>query len=92
MTQYAEITGVLECFGDLTGMVECSGQLDGVISLPDLTPPIYPTYDGEYSVTPRFAEQKLETKDKLMADDVTVEVIPAHEVTNPAGGLTVTIG
>ena len=92
MVQYAEITGVLECFGDLTGAIDCSGQLDGVISLPDLTPPIFPIYEGEYTVTPHFYEQSLETKEKLMADDVTVEVIPAHEVTNPAGGLTVTIG
>lgn len=92
MTQYAEITGVLECFGDLTGEIDCSGQLDGVISLPDLTPPIFPIYDGEYSVTPRFAEQNLETKNKLMTDDVTVEIIPAYEVPNIAGGLTVTIG
>ena len=92
MVTYGTITGRIDGSCVLHGTIHSSGQLTGTISLPHLTPPIYPVYEGEYSVTPRFVEQKLETKDKLMTDDVTVEIIPAHEVTNPAGGLTVTIG
>lgn len=92
MTTYGTITGRLDCACVLHGTLEARGQLTGTLTLPNLTPPVHPTYDGEYSVTPRFYEQTLETKEKLMIDNVTVEVIPAHEVTNPAGGLTVTIG
>ena len=92
MTTYGTITGRLDGACVLHGTLEARGQLTGTLTLPNLTPPVHPIYDGEYSVTPRFHEQKLETKEKLMTDDVTVDVIPVHEVTNPAGGITVTIG
>lgn len=52
-----------------------------------------PTYEGEYVVTPKaFVEQKLETKNKSLVDDVTVLEIPYSEVTNPEGGITANIG
>lgn len=50
------------------------------------------TYDGDYTVTPRVFEQELETKNKLMASNVTVLAIPYSEVSNNSGGNTVTIG
>lgn len=92
MTTYGTITGRLDGACVLHGTLEARGQLTGTLTLPNLTPPVHPSYDGPYEVTPRFHEQTLKTKNKLMTDDVTVEIIPAHEVTNPAGGLTVTIG
>ena len=92
MTTYGTITGRLDGALVLHGTLEARGQLTGTLTLPNLTPPVHPTYGGPYEVTPHFFEQVLETKEKLMTDDVTVEVIPAHEVTNPAGGVTVTIG
>lgn len=49
-------------------------------------------YDGDYDVIPRVYQQVLPTKDKLMLDDVTVEVIPLSKVLNPSNGYTVTIG
>lgn len=49
-------------------------------------------YEGDYEVTPRVYEQILETKDKLMLDDVTVKVIPLSKVINLQNGYTVTIG
>lgn len=50
------------------------------------------TYDGEYVVTPvPHDSQTLETKDKLMADDVTVLAIPYYETSN-VSGITVYIG
>lgn len=49
-------------------------------------------YDGAYTVTPRVYEQTLATKDKVMLDDVTVEVIPLSKVINFSNGYTVTIG
>ena len=53
----------------------------------------YETYGGTYDVTPKVnVDQILETKDKLMEDDVTVHEITIASVSNPSGGTTVTIG
>lgn len=49
-------------------------------------------YDGEYEVTPSQLEQKLETFNKLLKDDVTVKSIPYYEVDNIENGVTVIIG
>lgn len=43
-------------------------------------------YDGAYEVTPRaFDEQVLATRDKQMADDVTVHRVPYFETSNENG-------
>ena len=42
-------------------------------------------YDGPYNVVPKMVEQILETKDKSMTEDVTVNGIPYHEVSNKSG-------
>ena len=49
-------------------------------------------YDGAYEVTPRVYEQILETKDKLMLDNVTVNIIPLAKTLNLSNGYTATIG
>lgn len=49
-------------------------------------------YEGDYNVIPRVYEQTLATKDKLMLNDVTVEIIPLSKVINLQNGYTVTIG
>lgn len=50
-----------------------------------------PYYDGDYNVVPKVTNQVLETKNKSMRDDVTIEEIPYAEVSNPQGGVTATI-
>ena len=51
----------------------------------------YDVYRGEYEVTPKaHSETILETREKLMADDVTVLKIPYYETSNESG-LTVYI-
>ena len=53
----------------------------------------YDPYEGPYEVTPlAYQDIILKTKDKNMTEDVTVKEIPIAEVSNPAGGLTLTIG
>lgn len=49
-------------------------------------------YSGDYTVTPRVAEQTMPTKGKVMAEDVTVKSIPFFNVSNTSGGSTVYIG
>ena len=52
-----------------------------------------PEYDGPYSVTPKlYIGHTLETMGKSMRDNVSVGAIPIFDVSNPAGGRTVTIG
>ena len=49
-------------------------------------------YDGEYIVTPiPYDAQTLETKNKVMANDVTVLAIPYYETSN-ISGITIYIG
>ena len=52
----------------------------------------YPTYDGPVEVDPKFYEQSLATKDKVMGSNVTVHAIAVSTVENLAGGNTVYIG
>jgi hypothetical protein len=49
-------------------------------------------YEGEYTITPKFTEQILETKNKFLKDDIDVEAISVSRVTNLSGGTTVYIG
>ena len=49
-------------------------------------------YEGEYAVIPKVTAQTLETENKLMLEDLTIKAIPYFEVSNLAGGSTVTIG
>lgn len=51
-----------------------------------------PNYTGDYEVDPRKVSQTLETKNKSMTDDVTVNAIYYSEVTNQGGGYTAYIG
>lgn len=50
------------------------------------------TYHGAYKVIPKVTEQELETKNKLMSDNVLVGEIPYSSVDNLSGGQTLTIG
>ena len=46
----------------------------------------------EFGTDADLAETRLETKDKLMPDDVTVRKIPRYEVSNDCGGVTLIMG
>ena len=49
-------------------------------------------YDGEYEVDPSFDTQVLQTRRKLMENDLTVNAIEVSRVSNQYGGKTVYIG
>lgn len=49
-------------------------------------------YEDSYEIIPKTTEQVMETKQKLMADDVTIRKIPFYETSNNTGGTTITIG
>lgn len=53
----------------------------------------YKMYTGNYVVTPiAHVDQLLRTKNKVLTEEVVVGKIPYAEVSNLAGGTTVTIG
>lgn len=49
-------------------------------------------YTGAYDVTPLITAQVLATRDKLMDDNVRVDMIPTREENNAAGGVTFIVG
>lgn len=55
------------------------------------TPEGIEQYKGDYAVIPKTTKQELDTKNKMMKDNVTVQRIPYHEVSNQAG-TTIVIG
>ena len=49
---------------------------------------VYPHYTGSYTVTPSASVQTLDTSDKVMDDDVTVEAVAQGSATTPATIIT----
>lgn len=50
-------------------------------------------YQGDYTVTPKITEEVLlQTKSKVMNNNVTVLKVPQFEVSNDAGGKTLILG
>ena len=51
-----------------------------------------PVYNGEYNIIPKaYDEQVLQTKEKTLLENVTVQKVPYYEVSNSSGGNTVNI-
>lgn len=48
-------------------------------------------YEGEYIITPKVTEQIIPTKEKVLAEDMTIKSIPYFDVSNNSGGNTVYI-
>ena len=58
-----------------------------------LTTDDFKKYMGQYEVTPLpLVEQILNTKNKVLENNIVIQPIPYHQVDNDAGGRTVTIG
>lgn len=73
--------------GTLTGLK--GAVISGEISDDTIT---HNTYDGSYEVYPRKVAQTLDTANKFMANDLTIDAINYSEVPNLSGGNTVNIG
>jgi hypothetical protein len=74
----------------ISGSITGKGRISGTIGTAKTKP--LPYYEGEYVITPTFEDQVLETKQRSMSDDVTVEKITTLEVDNDAGGVTYIFG
>lgn len=82
------LIGVIRSEGSLTGVIKSEGVLEGSLSMPIG----YKDYAGPYDVTPKVASQSLDTADKHLTDDITIEAIPYYEVSNSYNGKTIIIG
>lgn len=83
----------------IDGEISLENTLDGEVELEaitDLDPEVvlstggavYPHYTGSYTVTPSGSVQTLDTSDKVMDDDVTVQAVQAGSATTPATIIT----
>lgn len=86
-----KLIGILSEVETMIGELSPIDTLVGEIYIPEGIS--YDVYTGEYTVIPdTFDQIILDTEQKLMLGDVTVEPVPYYETTNPAGGFTVYIG
>ena len=76
--------------GTLTGVMSGKGTLTGVITYASTSE--YPTYDGEVVADPDFNGIVLQTSNKVLKSNITVNPIRVERTTNLSGGLTVYIG
>lgn len=83
-----QLNGSFVISGQLSGGLNVSGQLSGSI---DPGGSSIPPYEGDYTVEPHIYEQVLETRNKRMTDDLTINEILLSEVVNPQGGTTLII-
>lgn len=88
--QEARLLGVIACSrARLVGKIFCSEKhLTGHLAIPVGIE----NYTGAYNVIPKIEGQIMETRDKRMTKNVTIEPIPFYEVSNPQGGMTFIIG
>ena len=88
LTAPQTLTGIITVPTVLKGTINPTPNLKGTIAISSSSQGIY---QGNYTVTPKVTSQKLQTKDKLMKDDVVVLEIPYYETSN-ISGKTVYIG
>ena len=83
------ISGYLSSEGSLIGRLTADAEVTGTVTVFDGD---YPPYTGEYEVDPLFDTQTLDTANRYLTDDVTVNPIKVESVSNLSGGVTVYIG
>ena len=63
-----------------------------ISEIQNLSMGIYENFEGSYEIIPKIIAQNLETKGKVMKDNVNIREIPYYEVSNESLGNTVYIG
>lgn len=75
--------------GELSLNIPLDGTPDKVIKVTDYDAPVY---TGETSVDPDFTGTVLQTAQKIVTNNITVNPIQVESVSNIQGGRTVYIG
>lgn len=84
-----EIKGTLQTEINITGNLNTDTNLMGTIINGEGTHKA--NYSGTYEFTPQTESQTIDTKNKIMSDDIEINPIPYQEVSNQYGK-TVYIG
>lgn len=67
-------------------------QLDQMPELIDeISGDALPDYEGEYVITPSFEQKILNTDERSVRENITIEPISVSEVSNPSNGKTLII-
>ena len=74
MNVYGELTGVLTAGSTLKGTLTKPGMLTGSLTVPEYVYP--PEYVGEYEITPGAETITLETNEKYLRNNITINPIP----------------
>ena len=70
----------------ITGVINTEQNIGGCIQLPASIGIDAPEYDGQTEITPdAYNEYQLETKNKIIREDITVFKIPTYETSNASG-------
>lgn len=93
MDKTVVIGGQVQLLQTIDGTAQLTNAIDGQYgSFYEVSHETHETYAGPYEVTPStIGAQTLETADKILSDDVTVNKIPYWETSNQYG-ITVYIG
>lgn len=86
------LSGELNTKKKLVGNISGTASLTGDIAISNTVIVDYDEFEGPYEVKPLVESQTLDTKEKLMKEDLVVLAIPYAEVANLSNGITVTIG
>ena len=84
-----ELSVDLRLDGELSVNLYMDGTPDKVIRVMDYDAPVY---TGETTVNPDFIGKVLQTAQKTVISNITVNPIQVESVSNPTGGRTVYIG
>lgn len=84
-----EIKGRLVAESRIKGTLQPSTTLKGSLTIPNAILP--PAYSGEYEITPTEETQVLETKEKYLTDNITVNPIPSNYGLITWNGATLTV-
>ena len=82
MDSYRTLSGTIAANGTIAGSV-ATGKVFASVDVD--------YYEGNYEVVPKVDSQTLETREKIMKENLIIKEIPVYEVTNNAGGTTVYI-
>ena len=84
-----ELSLNLNIDGDMSLSIPVDGETGTVIKVTEYD---VPTYQGQTTVNPDFVGTVLETAQKIVLTDITVNPIQVSRTSNLAGGTTVYIG
>ena len=84
-----KVVGYIVAVQDISGAVVLNQpSLSGTVDTAGTT---IPGYEGEYTVTPQAVEQILQTKDKLLTDNIVINPIPSNYGLITWNGSTLTV-